>query len=80
MAAMPSLLREYRASTEASSSGVTFGRSAALGGGTNASPVTFIIEKPNQAAFVPGNKLETVMAVKIFRACPSGGPVPLPAP
>ena len=43
---MPSLLREYRASTEASSSGVTFGRSAALGGGTNASPVTFIIEKP----------------------------------
>jgi hypothetical protein len=44
MAAMPSLLREYLASTEASSSGVTFGRSAALGGGTNASPVTFIIE------------------------------------
>src|SRR5688572_3654521 len=36
---IPSLLREYRASTEARSSGVTFGRSAADGGGTRASPV-----------------------------------------
>src|SRR5690349_15980239 len=42
MAPMPWLLREYRARTEASSSGVTLGDAAATGGGTMPTPVTFM--------------------------------------